>query len=91
MKCPDQVEDMRPDEVAECTDGLSEGTYAALWSITGELAAAGKGVPLGGDGSNGTIECPPEPGSYASGRMAAVWDRLTEEQQAEITRHWFDA
>ena len=86
MNCPDHVEDMRPDEVAECTDGLSEGTYVALWNITSDLEASGKGVPLGGDGSNGTVEYPPEPGSYASGRMAAVWDRLTEDQQAEIAR-----
>ena len=82
IECP--VPDWRPDEVAECVDGLSGATCARLWNITAELKRTGRGVPLGGDGSNGTVEVPPAPGSFASGRMSSIWPLLTDDERAEI-------
>lgn len=86
MDIPFMIEEWRPDEVAECIDGLSDSTYRKLWEITAELDRTGKAVPLGGDGSDGTVEYPPEPGSYPDGRLRAVWHRLTEAEQREIAR-----
>jgi hypothetical protein len=82
IECP--VADWRPDEVAECLDGLSSATYARLWNIVSELEHSGRGVPLGGDGSGGTVEVPPEPDAFASGRMSSIWHQLSDEQRLEI-------
>jgi hypothetical protein len=84
IECP--VPDWRPDEVAECVSGLSAATYERLWDITSDLERTGRAVPLGGDGSNGTVEVPPEPGSFASGRMSRIWPLLTDDERAEIAR-----
>ena len=83
-KIHDGLKHWTPDEVAECLDGVSMPTYGRLWELTSELEKAGKAVPIGGDGSDGTIECPPEPDAYTSGKMPAIWNKLTEEQQVEL-------
>lgn len=59
-----------PDECAECLPGISKSLYARLWQLLGEIKKKDR-VPLGGDGSNGTIEFPPEPDAYAPGKMGA--------------------
>ena len=43
------------DEVAECLSGIGPDLYRKLWSI---LSDAKNPTPLGGDGSNGTVETP---------------------------------
>ena len=84
IEIPEGLSYWTPDEVAECLDGVSDSTYVRLWAILDELEASGKAVPVGGDGSGGTIETPPEPDAFKSGKMAAVWDRLTEAEQIEL-------
>lgn len=83
IECP--VPYWRPDEVAECLDGLSQETYARLWAVTSELERTGRGVPLGGDGSDGTIETPPEPDAFISGKMETIWPTLTDAERADIS------
>jgi hypothetical protein len=82
IECP--IPEWRPDEVAECLN-VSFETRKELWRITTEIDRAGKKVPLGGDGTNGTVELPPEPDAYPDGRMRSVWPTLTDEQRADIT------
>ncbi len=82
IECP--IPYWRPDEVAECLDGLSTQTRVRLWDISNELERTGKAVPLGGDGSNGTIEYPPEPDAFISGKMQSLWPTLTDDERAEI-------
>ena len=86
---PDGLQYWTPDEVAECLDGVSQPTYVRLWAILDELVASGKAVPVGGDGSDGTIETPPEPDAFKSGKMSAVWPMLTEAEQIELRDAWW--
>jgi len=74
-----------PDEAAECLSGISDATYKHLWELLEKIPEA-KRMPLGGDGTNGTVERPPEPGSYPEGTVAAVWGKLTEEEKAELNK-----
>jgi hypothetical protein len=83
MKMNEALEFWTPDEAAECLSGISEALYARLWELLDHIPE-GDRKPLGGDGTNGTVEYPPEPGSYRKGTIAALWRHLTEEQQAEL-------
>ncbi len=85
---PEGVGYYTPDEVAECFDDLSRETRTRLWELLNELVKKGKAVPVGGDGSDGTIEYPPEPDAYRSGKMGAVWHKLNAKQQREIVDAW---
>ena len=88
IKMPEGLQYWTPDEVAECLDGVSRPTYVRLWEIAGELKRTGRAVPLGGDGSDGTIETPPEPDAYKSGKMGALWHLLTDAQRVELRDAW---
>lgn len=90
MKMPDGLEFWTPDEVAECL-AVSTATYRRLWEVLADLEWAGKAVPLGGDGSDGTIETPPEPDAYPEGKMGAVWRQLTEAERTEIAEAFKEA
>lgn len=68
-----------PDEAAETLDGVSPETYARLWNLLGEMEST---KPLGGDGSDGTVEWP-EP-TEPDHSLLAIWSTLTEAEQAEI-------
>ena len=83
MKIPGGLQYWRPDEVAECLP-VGEAMYRKLWTITAELERAGKAVPLGGDGTDGTIEMPPEPDAFKGGKMGAAWAKLTPAEQEEV-------
>lgn len=72
-----------PDEVAECLDGISDPTYAELWNALGGMAET---KPLGGDGSNGTVEWP-EP-TERKHSVVAIWSQLTERARSEINAAW---
>jgi hypothetical protein len=82
MKLPIELEYWTCDEVAECLDGVGMELYDKLWTI---LLQAKNPTPIGGDGSNGTVEDP-------SGRLdldnddkaGNWWDKLSTEEQAEI-------
>lgn len=82
IKMPDFIEDYTPDEIAECMP-VSNETYRRLWELLDSIPE-GKRVPIGGDGSDGTIEHPPEPGSYMSGKIGAIWEQLTDVERADI-------
>jgi hypothetical protein len=86
MKIPNGLQYWRPDEVAECLDGIGQDLYRKLWQITSDLEQSGKAVPVGGDGSNGTIECPPEPDAFMSGKMGTVWNQFTSDEQALMVK-----
>lgn len=80
MKCPNSITYMTPDEVAECIS-LSDDTYGVLWKLLSETPKSER-KPLGGDGTNGTVEYPPEPD--VGKRMNDYWQMLTRTQQEEI-------
>lgn len=83
-----------PDEVAEALDGISRDTGIRLWELLSEIPPKDQkpiggyeDVDMGGDGGESGIrysEYPPEIGTYDKGTVAAVWNKLTEEQQVEI-------
>lgn len=74
-----------PDQVAECLS-VGRDTYSTLWELLSNLIARGEAVPLGGDGSDGTIEYPAEQDAYMSGKMGAVWHLLSVKQQEDINQ-----
>ena len=55
IEMPDGLTYWTADEVAECLSGIGPALYGKLWDI---LNAAKNPTPLGGDGSNGTVETP---------------------------------
>lgn len=81
MNMPEQLEYWTADEVAECLP-VSRELSSKLWSI---LSAAKNPTPLGGDGSNGTVETP-------CGRLNPDnddkaphwWGKLTTPEQREV-------
>lgn len=83
MKMNEAFKVWTPDEAAECLSGVSPSLYARLWELLDGIPE-GDRKPLGGDGTNGTVEYPPEPDSYPKGTVAAIWRHLTEEQRAEL-------
>jgi hypothetical protein len=89
MNIPNGLQYLRPDELAECYS-VGDELYRKLWEITSELEQTGQAVPLGGDGSDGTIECPPEPDAFMHGKMGAVWDRFTQNEQEFLTKAWLE-
>jgi|TARA_R100000030_G_scaffold56956_1_gene42889 hypothetical protein len=55
MNMPEGLKYWTADEVAECLSGIGPDLYRKLWDI---LSDAKNPTPLGGDGSNGTVETP---------------------------------
>lgn len=82
MKIPDGLETWTPDEVAECMDGISTEIYRRLWELLETIPA----MPVGGDGSYGTVEVPPEPDAYLECKMGAIWNKLTPDEQEHISK-----
>ena len=86
---PDGLELWTADEVAECLpygDYLPteqyDDLYVRLWAL---LEDAESPTPLGGDGSNGTVETPGERLSLDNDDKAPHWwGRLTPTQQVAI-------
>ncbi len=70
------------DEVAECLPLYDDALYIKLWGFVGDAASP---TPLGGDGTNGTVE-------YPDGRLSPHnddktphwWGKLSEEEQQKI-------
>ena len=80
--CPPEIAYETADGIAECYNGITEGTYRELWGSTNRASAAGTAQPMGGDGTNGTVETPCV-GGY-SNEMEAVWPTLTEAAKQNI-------
>jgi len=81
--CPDNIDFLTLDTIAECYDGISRELCAKLWRITSECEKAGTSCPLGGDGSNGTTEEPIIGGGYAN-ELGPAWSHFTNDERAEI-------
>ena len=82
IEMPEGLTYWTADEVAECINGIGTDLYRKLWEI---LAEAKNPTPLGGDGSNGTVETP-------DGRMDEDnddkaphwWGKLTTAEQKTV-------
>lgn len=74
-----QLHDLRPDEVAECWEGIASGSslYTALWNLMNDIPSDRANIEDRG----------PEP---AHGRMALAsprnWRRLSLEHRRELNR-----
>jgi len=91
MEFPKSLGIWTADQIAECVDYENHLTedegrdlYVKLW---GFLSEAKNPTPLGGDGSNGTVETPGETLSLDNDDKAGHWwHRLTEREQAAIAK-----
>ena len=82
IKMPDGLTYWTADEVAECLPGIGHDLYRKLWEI---LSDAKNPTPMGGDGSNGTVETPD--GRYDSDnddKTPQWWSKLAPADQAII-------
>jgi len=94
MLCPEWVQYYSADTIAECfsyqkylTKEEGRALYKKLWDILSESVDEGKSTPLGGDGSNGTVETPGEQMSLEyTDKAHHWWGRLNEREQEAITR-----
>jgi hypothetical protein len=81
MKMPDALEFYTADEAAECLP-ISNNLSGRLWNILSECKNK---TPLGGDGSNGTVEIPDvRSDTRYDDKAGHWWGLLTEEEQQEI-------
>ena len=82
------------DEIAECFDyhkhltkPESDALYLKLWGFLSESVEAGKSTPLGGDGTNGTVEYPDARwGTENTDKTHHWWSKLTEREQQAIIK-----
>jgi hypothetical protein len=81
MDIPAGLQYWTADEIAECLP-VGDATYRELWRITSE---ASNKKPLGGDGSDGTVEWPEVTEEYGN-QPRAFWPNLTPEMQADIAQ-----
>lgn len=68
-----------PDEAAEALEGVSPETSARLWALMDGMAEV---KPLGGDGSDGTVEWPEPTEDRHS--LLGIWSGLTDAERDEI-------
>jgi len=93
MIMPDGLKTWTVDEVSECLSygpHLPEGyggwtvLSTKLWAF---LAEAKNRTPMGGDGSNGTVETPDGRDSLENDdKMGSWWHKLDECEQAAISK-----
>lgn len=69
------------DEVAEALDGVSMATSGKLWGLRED---SDNNTPMGGDGSEGTVETPDGRLGDFDDKLARNWHKLTAEEQNEI-------
>ena len=82
MDMPEGLKYWTADEVAECLSGIGPDLYRKLWDI---LAEAKNPTPLGGDGSNGTVETPDGRLDEDNDDKAPHWwSKLTAAEQVTI-------
>jgi hypothetical protein len=70
MKAHPLFHSWRPDEVAECLEGVSMDLGAKLWGFVPEY-----------DEELAAYELPPEPDAFC---LARWWDKLSQEDQAAL-------
>ena len=92
IKMPSIFKYWTVDEVAECVDyhshldtkEKSDALYRKLWEF---LEQSENKTPLGGDGSNGTVEEPYERMSAKFGdKITHWWDKLSTEEQEALAK-----
>ena len=82
MNIPEGLKYWTADEVAECLSGIGPDLYRKLWEILNE---AENPTPLGGDGSNGTVETPDGRLELDNDDKAGHWwAKLTQAEQTTI-------
>jgi len=87
MKMPEVYRYMTADECAECVNywpHLSDGNglYTKLYDFLGKATTP---TPLGGDGSNGTVECPQDL-EYGNDTGPHWWGVLNDEEKLALTK-----
>jgi hypothetical protein len=90
MNVPQELEYMTADEVAECisyqkymSKTESDELYRKLWQF---LEEANNPTPLGGDGSNGTVEEPAERLDLDNDdKTSHWWSKLNHNEQEALT------
>lgn len=82
LKMPAGLECTTADTIAECYPGITKETYSELWDATNGSHDEGTAQPLGGDGTDGTVETPCV-GGY-SDEMDAVWPKLSDAAKRNI-------
>jgi len=96
IECPDGLKRWTADEVAEClpyqkhlSDKDSYDLYTELWNF---LSESKNSTPLGGDGSNGTVETPSERRNKDNDDKALHWwGKLSNVKQAALVEAYKEA
>ena len=81
MKCPEELKLWTGDECAECLP-ISRDLSSILWGLVND---ASNPTPMGGDGSNGTVETSDGRLSEKNDdKMANLWVKLNRNQQLDL-------
>ncbi len=91
MSYPSRIAHFTADEVAEClpyrqflSPEQDRALYAKLWGFLNE---SNNRTPLGGDGTNGTVEYPEERMSARfTDKVPHWWDKLLEYEKEAIIK-----
>jgi len=89
MNLPEGLQYWTADEVAEClgyhqhlTEQEADNLYSLLWQLVDD---ATNPTPLGGDGTDGTVECPGDRLSLKNDdKTGHWWKKLDADQQRAI-------
>ena len=92
---PEGMEYTTADEAAECLsyshhlpEGEGDVLYRRLWEILGEATSP---TPTGGDGTDGTVECPGDRLSLDNDDKAGHWwSKLTYAQQEALAKAYYE-
>jgi len=82
LKMPAGLEYTTADTIAERYPGITKETYRELWDVPNGAHEEGTAQPIGGDGTDGTVETPCV-GGY-SDEMDAVWPKLSDDAKRNI-------
>lgn len=83
MQMPEGLEELTLDEVAETLPISDDEIYRKCWSLLGSVSEDQR-TPLGGDGSDGTVETPDGRLGDFKDKMNHHWNQFTPEQQKII-------
>lgn len=86
MEMPEGLELWTLDEVAECLPFDDDLLYGKLWRLLDECETV---TPIGGDGTNGTVEYPDARyGTTEDDKAKQWWGKLTSDEQSTIVAAW---
>jgi len=82
---PDGLQYWTLDEVAECLP-VGDELYRKLWKLLDDCTTI---TPIGGDGSNGTVEYPDARlGITEDDKARQWWNKITPDEQAKVCKAW---